>query len=1342
MAEPVIIPVNLEVTDIDMSGVNFVDAEKQISKSLSGIRQQIQDVFKGIDPSAINKPIEKSMTAVEKSVQSVEDAHLRLREAMVRAGKSSEEYKSKISEANAAIRNQQALVNELSQLGPAAAPHLAEAQKELDSLIEARNKINPIDFVDNAEPIQLEKVADAYKKVLSATDAVNKQSEKFNQTVQDNKLTDEYTEMLKQAEEYKKKLEELDTKSKRMEALGATDKQWEALRYDTEQVSSSMDTLVKKMREAVKTGKAFRFGEGNKGELSRQINSLSMSVSNRAVTVKGRATKNESPYTEDYQKSLNELDKLEKKIETIREKSAKMIELGASKKQFESLVYDAEQLDVKVDEVKNHLMNVVNEGGAFKFEGGDAAAEISKIQDKSNSLQSTLTGVATDAKKAQGGLTALGATHPKLAAILTVAGKIATGFGKVLSVVGKVSKAIITGFVGAVKVLGKVASAVGKVVSGFVNLGKRIFSSIKNINLFGKSGSKHTTDMSSRFKKLTKNFLMFGLGFRTAYYAIKRLRTIFIESFKVMGDQFDEVGQPMMRMMEAFNRLKGSLATAFQPLVSVVMPILTQFMNHLSGALETVGKFFAALTGQGHIYKAVAKNINSVSDSAEEANNKLGSYDKLEVIQKDSSNSNNTGVDYEKQELDATGAASNFANMVKEAWEKADFTSVGQFVTEKLLGVLDNVETNIVPKVTSFVNRVLMSVNTFLTGFDTTAIGEKFGSITNAIVDGLDFEQIGALFANLNNTIWGFFDGLANTIDWTTLGQSIAEGVSSLFSNLDLDSWVGMTSGLTNGITYALSQMLDSVDWTSIAEKLGTTVNNLFANINTVHIGSTIKRLFSTLWSFIGKFFRTVDFEYIAGTLSAGIDNIFGETGAFGEAMPAVASGLVTFFTTAIEQIDWNAIATTLINGLQIILQSLGEAMSSSNNPIISAFGNVILAINEVITILRPAIKSIITVLSPIIQSILPVISTLLPPIAEILAQAVEMVLPVIISLFETFMPIITDMVNMILPLVLDLLQSLQPIFDAFVETVLPVIVHQLEVFMPLIESILGLVVDLLAPLMSLLGPLIEIVFDILDPIITILEPIISVLTTVCDILGAVLRPILDTLTPILSAVSELFELLSPIIAVIVHPLTQVADAFKFAAGIITAILVPVIKILMGIIEALMNVVGMVADAFEIAFEGIRSCVDTVWGKIKGIFNWILGGIESLANGIIRGVNNVIKALNKFSFDVPDWVTDLTGITTFGFNIRELKEISIPRLAQGAVIPPNREFLAMLGDQKHGTNIEAPLDTIKQALAEVLAEVGGGTREPIVLEVNGRTLAKVVWDEQEKRYKQTGHARA
>ena len=67
----------------------------------------------------------------------------------------------------------------------------------------------------------------------------------------------------------------------------------------------------------------------------------------------------------------------------------------------------------------------------------------------------------------------------------------------------------------------------------------------------------------------------------------------------------------------------------------------------------------------------------------------------------------------------------------------------------------------------------------------------------------------------------------------------------------------------------------------------------------------------------------------------------------------------------------------------------------------------------------------------------------------------------------------------------------------------------------------------------------------------------------------------------------------------------------------------------------------------------------------------------------------------------------------------------IPALASGAVIPPNRKFLAVLGDQKSGTNVEAPLSTIKQAVMEAMAQ---GGREPINvnLVVDGKTLARVV----------------
>ncbi|WP_206460240.1 hypothetical protein [Anaerovorax sp. IOR16] len=69
---------------------------------------------------------------------------------------------------------------------------------------------------------------------------------------------------------------------------------------------------------------------------------------------------------------------------------------------------------------------------------------------------------------------------------------------------------------------------------------------------------------------------------------------------------------------------------------------------------------------------------------------------------------------------------------------------------------------------------------------------------------------------------------------------------------------------------------------------------------------------------------------------------------------------------------------------------------------------------------------------------------------------------------------------------------------------------------------------------------------------------------------------------------------------------------------------------------------------------------------------------------------------------------------------------SVPRLATGAVIPPNGEFLAVLGDQKYGTNIEAPLSTIEQAVDNVLARRGGtgGGNATVILELDGHELAR------------------
>ena len=177
---------------------------------------------------------------------------------------------------------------------------------------------------------------------------------------------------------------------------------------------------------------------------------------------------------------------------------------------------------------------------------------------------------------------------------------------------------------------------------------------------------------------------------------------------------------------------------------------------------------------------------------------------------------------------------------------------------------------------------------------------------------------------------------------------------------------------------------------------------------------------------------------------------------------------------------------------------------------------------------------------------------------------------------------------------------------------------------------------------------------------------------------------------------------------------------------------------------------GALAATVALNWNFIVDKVKEVWGKVKQFWNeniapvftaqwWAdLGktAINGLIGAIEKGINFIIKKINTLSWDVPDWVPGIGG-EKWGFNFKEIK---IPRLAQGAVIPPNREFLAVLGDQKHGTNIEAPLQTIVDAFNIALqgnANYGGGNTE-VVLEIDGREFGRAVVEQGNRENRRIG----
>ena len=167
-------------------------------------------------------------------------------------------------------------------------------------------------------------------------------------------------------------------------------------------------------------------------------------------------------------------------------------------------------------------------------------------------------------------------------------------------------------------------------------------------------------------------------------------------------------------------------------------------------------------------------------------------------------------------------------------------------------------------------------------------------------------------------------------------------------------------------------------------------------------------------------------------------------------------------------------------------------------------------------------------------------------------------------------------------------------------------------------------------------------------------------------------------------------------------------------------------------------VAGAVALVTPIAlnWNAIVDWVKGAWEAVKGVWNryiapvftakfWLdlaktcgnglIGGFESAVNGIIwlfeKMINFVVDGLNLFLRGVDSVISAVGNVFGQDWSVAtipsaNLGRVKIPRLAQGAVIPPNREFLAVLGDQKQGTNIETPLDTMVQAFNKALDSRG------------------------------------
>lgn len=496
---------------------------------------------------------------------------------------------------------------------------------------------------------------------------------------------------------------------------------------------------------------------------------------------------------------------------------------------------------------------------------------------------------------------------------------------------------------------------------------------------------------------------------------------------------------------------------------------------------------------------------------------------------------------------------------------------------------------------------------------------------------------------------------------WDAIGHTLAQGLNTalLFYDTFMQTfhWASLGAGLAAGLTQAIAE----IQWDTLGRALA----------------DGMRAAILTLYNFTMTFTGWADLgNGIAACLNAAINNIPWQEAAVG--MSKLVIGLLNTLIAAVQGTDWTTFGQNVVGmigsldwaGLFAALSTLSVAVLTAINDILgqvdwAAVGTTLVGCLQAIDW-----AGLLTQAGTFIANSWPVMLAALA--ASLLPQLGAFIL-------GTVLP---SLVGHLVTLGATLLGQAVTWLTG---TLLPAIMSGLSALITAIVGAIGLWPAVLLAVLAVLAA------AIIAYLVTHWEEIKQKFSETCEMLTEKMRSAGESLKAIWNA----FWLMVKLIGMQIWE--NITTAWSdFWQGL----------------HRLLNSAGAaLQSAWSSAWTALGNTVKKIWDGIVGTIKTAVNSVISLVNGMISavvgGVNAVIGVLNGFSFDVPEFAQGALGTAKIGFNIDPITAPQIPYLAQGAVIPANHEFLAVLGDQTNGTNVEAPLETIQEALAEVLAAQGG-----------------------------------
>jgi hypothetical protein len=610
---------------------------------------------------------------------------------------------------------------------------------------------------------------------------------------------------------------------------------------------------------------------------------------------------------------------------------------------------------------------------------------------------------------------------------------------------------------------------------GLVNTNSRLGSSFKNVSQSVDSAKTKTGGISSIFSRmggvvsglgkrlggLAQNFTSttnsannasFSIGrmvgmsvlYSTVFGMISKVNSGIMTGINNLAQYSSATNASISSMMSALTQLQNSLATAFAPILSVVAPILTAFMNMLSKAITYVGMFIAALTGQKSFTRAkavqedYAASLNKTSSGAnkaakatknnakatKKANKEIQTYlsglDEVRQYQKEKDNdtpSSSTpsaggggggggytgpsiGDMFEKVPIESSIA--DIAKKIKDLIKKEDWEGLGAYIAsginKGLQKIYDAINwNNVGPKITYFVNAFTRTFNSLVDHIDWDLMGRTVGAGINTIVNTLNLLIEGIDWKNLGAKIGVGINGMFNEVDWSNVGRLFANRINIPFQMLagavNTLKWDTIGKSIGQGLNGAIEQIdvnSISLGLSGLAIGILTTLENALDTTNWSLLGTKLAQLLTGI-DWVGILVKAIS---VAGKALNALTSL--GTSFMDNLAKGITNGTQQFISKGLSALtnftaNLRSNAGKLVDsGLQLML-NLAKGIANAMPDIIKNVPEIVINIAGVINdnapkILVAGVKLIAILIKGLIQSI----PTLIASIPKIIMAIVS----------------------------------------------------------------------------------------------------------------------------------------------------------------------------------------------------------------------------------------------------------------------------------------------------------------------------------------------------------------